>query len=85
MSKTAATVLAFVVLILFSIPMSAQFGGLLPSGNVYAGVSYGQLTDVINKQSYAVLNVSLDGTWQALETSIADMRRKLVSKYKVDF
>jgi hypothetical protein len=48
-SKTAAAVLAFVGLTLFSIPMSAQ---LLPSGNVYAGVSYGQLTDVVNKQSY---------------------------------
>ena len=33
---------------LFSIPMSAQFNGLLPNGNVYGGVSYGQLTDVIN-------------------------------------
>jgi hypothetical protein len=51
-SKTAASVLAFVSFILFSIPMAAQFKGLLPNGNVYAGVSYGQLTDVINKQSY---------------------------------
>jgi len=51
-SKTAASVLAFAGLILFAIPMAAQFNGLLPSGNVYAGVSYGQLTDVINKQSY---------------------------------
>ena len=48
MSKSAAAVLAFVVLMLFSIPMSAQFNGLLPNGNVYAGVSYGQLTNVIN-------------------------------------
>ena len=52
MSKTATAVLAFVVLMLFSIPMSAQFNGLLPNGNFYAGVSYPQLTDVINKQSY---------------------------------
>jgi len=47
--KIAAAVLALVCLTLFSIPMSAQ---LLPRGNVYGGVSYGQLTDVINKQSY---------------------------------
>jgi hypothetical protein len=47
--KIAAAVLAFVCLMLFSIPMSAQ---LLPRGNVYGGVSYGQLTDVINRQSY---------------------------------
>jgi hypothetical protein len=51
-SKTAAAVLAFAGFILFSIPMSAQFNKLLPNGNVYGGVSYGQLTDVINQQSY---------------------------------
>ena len=42
MSKIAAAVLAFVGLTLFSLPMSAQ---LLPTGNVYVGVSYGQFTD----------------------------------------
>ena len=65
MSKTAAAVLAFVGLILFSIPMSAQFSGLLPNGNVYAGVSYGQLTDVINTQSYRGWN----GSFEALPFS----------------
>lgn len=60
MSKTAAAVLAFAGLLLFSVPMSAQFGGLLPSGNVYGGVSYGQLTNVVNKQSYKGLNVSFE-------------------------
>jgi hypothetical protein len=48
-SKTAAAVLAFFCLSLFSIPMSAQ---LIPHGNVYGGVSYGQFTEVVNKQSY---------------------------------
>jgi hypothetical protein len=52
-SKTAVAVLIFIGLTSFSIPMSAQFfSTLLPNGNVYAGVSYGQLTDVVNKQSY---------------------------------
>ncbi len=60
MSKTATAVLAFVGLMLFSIPMSAQFNGLLPNGNVYAGVSYAQLTDVINKQSYRGWNGSFE-------------------------
>ena len=60
MSKTAAAVLAFAGLFLCSIPMSAQFGGLLPSGNVYAGVSYGQLTNVVNKQSYRGWNGSFE-------------------------
>ena len=60
MSKSAAAGLAFVVLMLFSIPMSAQFNGLLPNGNVYAGVSYGQLTNVINQQSYRGWNGSFE-------------------------
>ena len=59
-SKTAAAVLAFLGLSLWSIPMAAQFNGLLPSGNVYGGVSYGQLTDVINKQSYKGWNASFE-------------------------
>ena len=58
LSKFAAGVLAFVGLMLFSIPMTAQFNGLLPNGNVYAGISYAQLTDVINVQSYRGFNGS---------------------------
>jgi hypothetical protein len=61
--KSATAVLAFVVLMLFSIPMAAQFNGLLPNGNVYAGYSYGQLTDVINKQSYPK---GFEGSFEAL-------------------
>ena len=60
MSKTAAVTLAFVGMLLFSIPMSAQFNGLLPSGNVYVGVSYGQLTNVVNQQSYRGWNGSFE-------------------------
>lgn len=62
MPKSATAVLAFVVLMLFSIPMAAQFNGLLPNGNVYAGVSYGNLTDQINKQSYR----GFEGSFEAL-------------------
>jgi hypothetical protein len=58
-SKTAAA-LAVALVALFSIPMSAQFGGLLPSGNVYAGISYARLTDDINKQSYRGWNASAE-------------------------
>jgi hypothetical protein len=61
-SKSAAAVLAFAGFILFSIPMSAQFNGLLPNGNVYAGVSYGQISDVINQQSYR----GFEGSFEAL-------------------
>jgi len=43
-SKTAAAVLSLLALTLLSKPMSAQ---ILPRGNVYAGVSYGQFTDVV--------------------------------------
>ncbi len=60
MSKTAATVLTFVGLLLFSIPMSAQMNGLLPTGNVYVGGSYAQLTNVAVKQSYRGWNASAE-------------------------
>ncbi len=60
MSKTASAALAFLSLLLFSLPMAAQFNGLLPSGNVYVGVSYGQLTNVVNKQSYRGWNASFE-------------------------
>jgi len=59
-SKSAAGALAFIGLLFFSIPMSAQFNGLLQSGNVYAGVSYGRLTNVVNKQSYRGWNASFE-------------------------
>lgn len=58
MSKTAAAV-AFFFVTLFTIPMLAQ-GGLLPSGNVYVGISYGQLTDQVIKQSYKGWNASAE-------------------------
>lgn len=58
MSKIAAGVLAFVGLILLSIPMSAQ---LLPTGNVYGGVSYGQFNYAgTNTQSYKGWNASAE-------------------------
>lgn len=60
MSKTAVVTLAFLALLLLSLPMSAQ---LIPSGNVYAGVSYGQLTNVVqgvNTQSYRGWNGSAE-------------------------
>jgi hypothetical protein len=60
-SKTAAAVLTFLGTILFALPSSAQFwNGLLPNGNVYAGVSYAQLTDVTNQQSYRGWNASFE-------------------------
>lgn len=60
MSKTAAAALGFISLLFFSIPMCAQFNGLLQNGNVYAGVSYARLTNVVNKQSYRGWNASFE-------------------------
>jgi hypothetical protein len=48
-SKTAAVVLAFVSLMLFSTTSKAQ---LLPSGNVYAGYSYADNVDVVNRLTF---------------------------------
>ena len=60
MLKLAGAALVFAGLVLSSVPMYAQFNGLLPSGNVYVGVSYGQLTNVINQQSYKGWNASFE-------------------------
>ncbi len=56
-SKIAAAVLAFLFVTALTIPMSAQ---LLPSGNAYAGVSYGQITNVVNSQGYKGWNGSVE-------------------------
>ena len=54
------------------------------TGTCYANSrAYDQ--SVIKKQSDAMMSVDLDKRWQAMETSVADMRRKMVEKYKVDF
>ena len=57
MSKTAAAVLALLALTMFAIPSWAQ---LIPSGNLYAGVSYGQLTNATTQQSYRGFNGSAE-------------------------
>jgi hypothetical protein len=51
----------------------------------YAGNSRRYDQTVIKRQSDAKMSVDLDTRWQALETSISDMRRKMVEKYQVDF
>jgi hypothetical protein len=61
-----------------------------PSGN-YGGYGYynnnsrSYDASVIKKQSDASMSVDLDSRWQGLQTSVADMRRKMVEKYMVDF
>jgi hypothetical protein len=55
--KTAAVVLAFVSFMLFATASRAQ---LLPSGNVYVGVAYGDSVDVINRYTFRGWNASLE-------------------------
>ncbi|WZO98509.1 hypothetical protein EP7_000089 [Isosphaeraceae bacterium EP7] len=40
---------------------------------------------VLAKQYNSVVSVQVDQGWQAIETSISDMRRQLTTKYKVEF
>ena len=54
-------------------------------GGYGSGVNRSVAAGVITKQNNAVLDVSIDGTWESLETSILDIRRKLVAKYKAEF
>jgi hypothetical protein len=56
-SKTAAAVLAFLSLVLFATSSRAQ---LLPSGNVYVGVAYGDSVDVINRYTFRGWNASFE-------------------------
>jgi hypothetical protein len=56
-SKIAAVVLAFLCLMLFAPSSRAQ---LLPSGNVYVGVAYGDSVDVINRYTFRGWNASLE-------------------------
>ena len=49
MSKTAAVVLAFLILMFFPTISKAQ---LLPSGNVYGSVGYASNVDVVNRLSF---------------------------------
>jgi hypothetical protein len=41
--------------------------------------------NLMKTQSNAMLSVEISGRWQALQTSIAQMRQKMVQKYRVDF
>lgn len=59
----------------------AYYGGY---GYYYAN-SIGYDQAVIKRQSDAALSTQLVGRFEALETSVADMRRKMVEKYKVNF
>ena len=56
-SKTALAVLALLGMMALSRPAAAQ---LIPHGNLYAGVSYGQLTEAVNQQSYRGWNGSAE-------------------------
>lgn len=60
---------------------NGSYGGY----GAYYGNSRTYDASVIKKQTEALVSVDLDKQWQAVETSIADMRRKMVEKYKVDF
>jgi len=56
-SKTAAVVLAFLSFLLLTTTAGAQ---LLPSGNVYAGVAYGDSVDVVNRSTAKGWNASVE-------------------------
>jgi hypothetical protein len=56
-SKTAAVVLAFLSFLLLTAASRAQ---LLPSGNVYVGVAYGDSVDVVNRSTAKGWNASVE-------------------------
>jgi hypothetical protein len=56
-SKTAAVVLAFLSVMVFTTISRAQ---LLPSGNVYVGAAYADSVDVINRYTFRGWNASAE-------------------------
>jgi hypothetical protein len=56
-SKTAAVVLSFLSLMMFTTLSRAQ---LLPSGNVYVGAAYADSVDVVNRYTFRGFNVSAE-------------------------
>jgi len=58
-SKTAAVVLAFLSLMLFTTVSRAQ---LFPSGNVYVGASYADNVDVVNRLTFRGWNASVEAS-----------------------
>jgi hypothetical protein len=56
-SKTAAVVLAFLSLMVFTTISRAQ---LLPSGNVYVGAAYADSVDVVNRYTFRGWNASAE-------------------------
>jgi hypothetical protein len=51
----------------------------------YSGDSKAYNASVIRKQGDAVMDVQMDQVWKRIDITIAEMRRKMVEKYKVDF
>jgi hypothetical protein len=58
-SKTAAVVLAFLSLMVFTTASRAQ-DRLLPSGNVYVGAAYADSVDVVNRYTFRGWNASVE-------------------------
>ncbi len=55
-------------------------------GGYYGGYAVSNAPqEAIRRQGEATLNVSIDARWQVLNTSVSDMRRMMVDRYKVDF
>jgi hypothetical protein len=55
------------------------YGGY--GGGAYAGAD----NRLMNTQANSMISVGIDDGWKDFQNSMADMRRKMVQKYKVDF
>jgi len=60
---------------------SGTYGGY----GAYYGNSRAYNADAMKSQTEAMMSVDLDKRWQAVETSVAEVRSKMVEKYQVDF
>ncbi len=72
----------------YRIAGTPNVGGVVVAGYGYyggGGTDKAYDASVIKKQSNAVLNTQLDATWKGIDQAVADMKRKLVERYKVEF
>jgi hypothetical protein len=85
-SKTAALVLAILSFMLFPTSSRAQ---LIPSGNVYAGVSYADSVDVVNRLTFRGWNGSAEAfpfkrlTYVGIVLDGSGLYRKGVDQYNL--
>jgi hypothetical protein len=68
----------------YNYAVASDISGYHGGYGTYDGNSRAYNASAMKKPTDAMMSVDLDKRWQALETSVADIRRKMVEQYPVD-